>query len=100
VISVGCAYGEAPDPNLLAGVDLDDPFEATSAEQPAGAARDDDGRRPAEALERGKVQVIVVEMGDEYPVESMEHPSVCRCCAPQMRHPVAERRVGQEPRAV
>jgi hypothetical protein len=28
------------------------------------AARDDDGHRPAEALERGKVKVIVVEVGD------------------------------------
>jgi hypothetical protein len=44
--------------------------------------------------------VIVVEVGDEDPVESVEHPSVCRFCTPEVRHPVAEQRVGQYPRAV
>ena len=62
--------------------------------------RDDDGHRPAEALERGKVKVIVVEVGDEDPVESVEHPSVCRFCTPEVRHAVAEYRVGQYPRVV
>jgi len=60
VVGVGRAHGEAPDPHHFAGIDLDDPFEATLAEQPAGAARDDDRYRPAQALEREKVQVIVV----------------------------------------
>jgi hypothetical protein len=60
------------------GIDLDDPFEATPAEQRAGAVRDDEGWRPTQNLERGKVQVIVVKVGDEYPVESVEHPSVCK----------------------
>jgi hypothetical protein len=82
MISVGRAYDERPDANLLAGVDLDYPFEVTSAEQPASAAWDDDRRRLPQLLERGNVQVIVVEMGDEYPVEIVEHPSICRCCAP------------------
>ncbi|HEX5973628.1 MAG TPA: hypothetical protein VFY57_00590 [Rubrobacteraceae bacterium] len=44
--------------------------------------------------------MVVVEVRDEYPVESVEHHSVCRYCTPQMRYPVAEHRVGQEPRAV
>jgi hypothetical protein len=44
--------------------------------------------------------VIVVEVGDEDSVESVEHPSVCRFCTPEVRHPVAEHRVGQESRAV
>jgi hypothetical protein len=30
----------------------------------------------------------------------MEQPSVCRCCTPEMRHPVAEHGVGQEPYAI
>jgi hypothetical protein len=100
VVGVCCAHDEASDPNLLASLDLHDLFEATPAEQPAGAARDDDGHRPAEALERGKVKVIVVEVGDKYPVESVEHPSVCRFCTPEVRHAVAEYRVGQYPRVV
>jgi len=100
VVGGGRAHGEIPDPNLLAGIDLNDTFEATLAEQPTGAARDDDGYRPAQALERGKVQVVVVEVRDEYPVESVELASVCRCRTPEVRHPIAERRIGQYPRAV
>ena len=38
--------------------------------------------------------------GNEDSVESVEHPSVCRFCTPEVRHPVAEHRVGQYPRAV
>ena len=100
VFGVCCAHDEASDPNLLASLDLDDLYEATPAEQPAGTARDDDGYRPAQALERGKVKVIVVQVGEEDPVESAELPSVCRFCTPEVRHPVAEHRVGQYPRAV
>jgi hypothetical protein len=100
MVSVGCAHDEVSEPNLLARLDFDNLFEATPAEQPAGAARDDDGHRPAEALERGIVKVIVVEVRDEDSVESEEHPSVCRLCTPEVHHPVAEHRVGQEPRAV
>jgi hypothetical protein len=51
VVSVGCAHDEVSEPNLLASLNLDDLFEATPSEQPAGAARDDDGHRSAEALE-------------------------------------------------
>jgi hypothetical protein len=100
VVGVCCAHGETPDLNLLAGIDLGDLFEATPAEQAAGAARDDDGYRPTQALERGKVKVIVVEVRDEYPVERVELASVCRCRTPEVRHAVAEHRVGQYPRAV
>ena len=51
VFSVSCAHDEVSEPNLLATLELNDLFEATPAEQPAGAAGDDDGHRPAEALE-------------------------------------------------
>jgi len=100
MVSVGCAHDEVSEPNLLASLDLDDLFEATPAEQPAGTARDDDGYRPAHALERGKVKVIVVQVGDEDPVVSAELPIVCWFCTPEVRHPVAEHRVCQYPRAV
>jgi hypothetical protein len=63
VVSVRCVHDEVSDPNLLASPDLDDLFEATASQQLAGTARDDDGNRPAQALERGKVKVIVVEVG-------------------------------------
>jgi len=100
VVGGGRAHNEASDPNLLAGIDLDDTFDAPPAEQPTAAARDDDGYRAAQALERGKVQVIVVEVRDKYPVESVELASVCRFCTPEVRHAVADHRVGQYPRAV
>jgi hypothetical protein len=100
VVGGGRAHDEASDPNLLAGIDLDDTFYAPPTEQPTAAARDDDGYRPAQSLERGKVQMIVVEVRDQYPVESGESASVCRFCTPEVRHAVAEHRVGQYPRTV
>ena len=44
--------------------------------------------------------MIVVEVRDKYPVESVELASVCRFCTPEVRHAVAEHGVGQYPRAV
>jgi ribosomal 50S subunit-recycling heat shock protein len=51
---------------------------------------DDYGRRSAEALERGKVKVNVVEVRDEYPVESVERLSIHRRGTPEMRYSVAK----------
>jgi len=99
VVGGGRAHDEASDPNLLACIDLDDTFDVPPAEQPTAAARDD-GYRPAQALERGKVQVIVVEVRDKYTVESVELASIYRFCTPEVRHAVAEHGVGQYPRAV
>jgi hypothetical protein len=101
MLGVRRVYGKTTDPDLFAGLDLDDPVEAPPAEQLACAAWHDHGHRPAETLKRGKVEVVVVEVGDEHRVDATEHLEVIkRADTPQVPHATPERRIGEEPHAV
>src|SRR5215211_9216856 len=92
---------QATDPEFFAGLDLDDLFEAPPAEQPARAARYDNRHPPAEIPERGEVEVIVVEMGDEHRVDATQCLDVIeRPHTPQVGHTTPEYRIGEEPHAV
>ena len=71
-----------------------------AAQERAGAARDDDSLRPAQAAEGAEVEVVVVDVGDEHRVEVLETAEVERLGAAEHDDALAEQRVGEETDAV
>ena len=81
-------------------VDLGHVGEAATPQQPAQAARDDDGRRAADDVQRGEIEVVVVGVGDEHRVEIAQLLEREARSASQVGDARAEQRVGQEARPV
>ena len=62
--------------HLLAGVDLPDDTEPASAQQRAGAGGHEHLRAAVEPVERGKVEVVVMDVRDEDHVDSVERSRI------------------------
>ena len=95
-----CPDREAADLNGVAGLDLADVLVTLSPHERAAALGDDEARAARHLAERGKVEVVVVEVRDEHRVDATDRTGVGRPSAAQMQHPVAQHGIGQEPSAV
>jgi hypothetical protein len=92
---------ERADARLRALVELQDPREPAAAQEPRGAGRDHDGHLPAEAAERPDVEMVVVQVGDQYGVELPERGEIGAAGdAHQERDPRPKHWVGQQSHAV
>jgi hypothetical protein len=95
VLCIGRDDGDRPDPQLLSPLHFDDLLEAPLAQQPARAPRHDHGQRAPELLERGEVEVVEVDMGDEHSVDPAQGVRVGRPGTAQVRDSRPQHRVGQ-----
>jgi hypothetical protein len=102
MLSMRRAYGKIADLDHFAGPNLDDPLEASPAEQRACEQRactagHDHRHRPAETLERGEVEVVVVEVEDQHRADAPTERLgvVKRTGPPQVRNATPERRIGE-----
>ena len=83
VARVRGAHGERTDLELLSLGELDDVLDGSLAsDQPAGALRGDDGQVASEPLQRGEVEVVVVQVRDEHRVEASQRRRVDLPCPP------------------
>jgi putative membrane protein len=92
------AYGAHFD--LIAGTELANLRRKPAVQKRAGAPRDDDPLRAAQAAQRREVEVVVVDVRDEDCVEVLEASPVERLRAPQHDDSLPQERIGHEPDAV
>ena len=82
----------------LAGGQLDHALEARPAQPRAGAPGDDQPWIAADRAQRGQVEVVAVQMGDEDGVDPLHHLARRRGRVPaQMQQTVAQHGVGEQP---
>ena len=87
-----------PDMDLVARGQLGHDAEVLFRGQAAGARRHDEVRVPGKALERGKVEVVPVEVRDEHSVERRERGLVDRLRdADEVRDAATQHRVREQP---
>ena len=65
-------------------------------DQRARALRRDDRHLPAEALQRGHVQVVVVQVRDQHRVDAAERRRIDLRGPAEVRDPVAEQRIREQ----
>ena len=91
------AHRQGADLDLLAGAHLRHVRDAGLAlDQCAGALRRHDGQLPAEALQRGHVEVVVVQVRDQHRVDAAERRGIDLRGPAQVRDPVAEQRIREQ----
>ena len=95
------AHRECTDGDLVTRRDLAHCIEAAPQQQAPAAARNDEREVARDPPQRGQVEVVAVQVGDQHGVEAAQ------CCrvgrrnpAPQMRDAVAQERVRQQAHAV
>jgi hypothetical protein len=94
------AHPYIADARLVAANDFPDRTESAPAQEPTGTGRDENQGVPVEPFERGKVEVVVVDVRDEDDVGAMHGSRIDRALPPEVRDARTQHRVGDEKKTV
>ena len=92
----GCADSDPADGDLVVDIDLGDLREALTPEHRRRTGWDHELGRAAETGERGKIEVVVMQVRDEGGVDPCDLVRPDGADAPEVRDPPSQHRIGDD----